>query len=402
MTTFRALVVEDEESKARTTKLLLEGFSLDDFDEWRGASPEVDIAGTQEEVDRLVEGAVSRGRPYDLLLLDLKYPKSATAKFSSEDKVYEGMEWLPEARRRLPEAAIVVYTSYPYEIAVEEVVKAILDHKANEFIPKTEPWLAVAQRLRIALRHSVDRRKAKRLAEDFQEMLESFAMRTLTEDVIAIIDNGRAPFESIARTIESGDASAIAASADRIRTTYQDIRRLALAKAKYLLGESESAQPINDLKAWLRDLYSSYEYWFEEIGANIVIEAGENIRLHVRQTELRVALLEVIFNAEHSLRESATPAGKRELRIRAAGGDGTPVTIVIEDNGDGFPLDALPDRVFEAGYTSRREVQDARRKNRHKGLGLHVAQRMMSSIGWKIEAGPAAVPPGARVTLTML
>jgi len=67
------------------------------------------------------------------------------------------------------------------------------------------------------------------------------------------------------------------------------------------------------------------------------------------------------------------------------------VCISVSDDGPGIPLDVLP-RVFEAGYTTRRERGGT-------GLGLSTARRLMLSLGGEILAES---PPGEGATFRLL
>ncbi len=112
----------------------------------------------------------------------------------------------------------------------------------------------------------------------------------------------------------------------------------------------------------------------ECLGDNRVLTYGD---------DLKIAVLELLQNAADAVIEAGVDV-THAVSVRVAP-HGAPrgVRIDVEDRGRGFSPEAL-DSMFKPG-TSFWTLDS----NRHRGMGLYVARRMMHSIGGSLEVRPA-------------
>ena len=102
-------------------------------------------------------------------------------------------------------------------------------------------------------------------------------------------------------------------------------------------------------------------------------------------SELARAILYVINNAI----EAVTGVQNAAITLRVIAG--SPLTeIQVIDNGPGIPVD-LRERVFEPFFTTKGPP--------HNGVGLHLANKIIQSIGGKIELQTPANGQGAQIVI---
>lgn len=173
MNPFRILLVDDDTEWSEGFTRKLKNFESEQQLGELGAVGcnrlEIRHVTNQDDADGALGEAGPRG--YDLVLLDLDYPEHpGPAVVRQPDSEFQGMRWLPDLRRKLPHAAIVIITSYPYENSLEGAVKAILDHHANDYVPKTTPFDHIAARIKIACQHAREMQKLDVLGKEYQSL----------------------------------------------------------------------------------------------------------------------------------------------------------------------------------------------------------------------------------------
>lgn len=392
MNVFRVLLVEDNLTWARNLRQNLETVTVKELTgiEYDNEMPSIDHAADQEAATT----AVAEAEPgdYDLILLDLVYPESPEKEVDEEgDGPFQGMEWLPELRRLQPHAAIVILTAYPGR-TLANVVKAIRDHHANDFLPKTAPFPELVTRIRFACERLRQRRLLTLLESEYRVLRRSHAARIYAEDGDRLLGQTKTSLLRIAQQIESGDRLMIQEAPERIRAECRQLRQ-ELVNLSKLLYQGQGPCHFVDVVKVVREVLALYELQAEEAGARVVgPDRRQSILLNTYESDLKIAVHEVVSNAIDALRESRRDAFERQLTVTVKPGENQSV-IVVADNGDGIRDDVLS-QLGKAGVSTRRE------DGRHQGIGVHIAQRMMEAIGGSFHAFNRP-EGGAEVRLTV-
>ena len=378
MTPLRVLMVEDEVDWARRFQDNLRAFAPSDLVGPGYGNPEFTLVSNQRDAERTVSEAGPAG--FQLVLLDLLYPENPGDVVSTVRPLYfRGVDWLPDLRRFLPAATIVVLTSYAHEQHLQNVVRAIRAHQADDFVPKTAPIEHVVERIGLAFQNARQRRRMAVLETELLSLTRGHAARTYAEDVAGLLQGMRLPLNRIAQQIETQDPSALAKAPDAIRgqvrfvmAEFDELTRM----MEQRLGLGCRTKGPVDVATLARDCLLLYERWIEDASAR---PFGPTLEEHVVVTtfhdDLAVALHETVFNAILALKLSQTPSSERRLDITVQD-SGKEVVICVRDNGDGFSDDAMED-VFQLGCTRWKE-------GGHQGLGLYIAKRMMHAVGGEI------------------
>jgi nitrogen fixation/metabolism regulation signal transduction histidine kinase len=147
------------------------------------------------------------------------------------------------------------------------------------------------------------------------------------------------------------------------------------------LGEVD----LNRLVVEIADLYRVKEI---EVQVDLDLDPAVE-RIEADAGRLRQILHNLIRNAVEALEGQAD--GWLGISTRAQGEPGARVVrVVVEDNGPGFPADAI-DRVFDPYVTS---------KPRGTGLGLAIVKKLVEEHGGGIEA--ANRPEGGAALIVVL
>lgn len=382
MSMFKVLIVDDDVEWAETFQSNLLAVPLARITGRDYEGIEFTHVTNQADADNAVTdqrsnngGPDSSLEEYDLVLLDLRYPLTLGGEPEEDEEAdFQGMTWLPELRRLQPGATIVILTGFAQFRDLENVVSAIRDHNANDFIPKTAPFHDVVARIRLAWENARRMQQLLMLEEEFRALLRTRAARTYAEDVAALLGQAKTSLYRIAKRIESGDTSAIASAANAIRGEFSVLNK-EFIDLTTLLNEGQERRHEIDLPTLVRQMLLLYQRMIDSVHAEAISPNGkQSIKVTTYEGDLKVALHEVISNALCSLEQSKTPAQERALSITVAADEGYAVIRVV-DNGDGFSDEALT-RVFERGYSSKGD--------HHLGLGLYIAKRMMHQIGGEI------------------
>jgi signal transduction histidine kinase len=332
-------------------------------------------AASQRDADHAIAHKEKDG--FDLIFLDLDYPENPSGSLAQNDGDYQGMKWLPDLRRLQPNSTIVILTSYASAEYLQHVVKAIRDFDANDFIPKSTPFDLLVARVRVAAENARSMRQLWMLEEEFRALVRTRATRTYAEDVAALLNQTKSSLFRIAQRIEAGDIAGIDAAPEAIRNEYRFLKE-EFDKLTELLDEGQEDRRPVDVAALIRQLIRLYEREIERTQAKSVgPDDRQSIALMTYEGDLKLALHEVLNNALDSLARSTQRAPEdRRLECRVEKVDRTVIIRVI-DNGDGFSDEAIS-HMFERGFSTKQD--------HHRGMGLHIAKRMMNQIGGDIEA----------------
>jgi signal transduction histidine kinase len=215
------------------------------------------------------------------------------------------------------------------------------------------------------------------LEEEFRSLVRTRATRTYAEDVAALLSQTKAALYRIAQRIEAGDVAGINSAPEAIRNEYRFLKE-EFDKLTELLDEGRENRHEVDVAALIRQMLLLYEKEIERAQAKPAgPDEKQSVVLTTYEGDLRLTLHEVLNNALESLRDSIKTSPKdRKLECSVEHVNGRAIIRVI-DNGDGFSDEAIA-HMFERGYPSK--------KDRHRGMGLHIAKRMMNQIGGDIEA----------------
>jgi len=374
MRPFRILIVEDDEIWNETFLQNLETVPPFDLTGKDYERLDVSTVTNQEDATKAITTADKIG--FDLVLLDLKYPLVPNGPLN-EDK-FQGMIWLPELRRAQPNAAIVILTAYAPETDVHDVVWAIKEHHADDFVPKTEGFDQIAARIHVACESARRAQQLILLEKEFFSLYRTRAARaqTFAEDIAALVGRMKASLFRVAQRIDSGDSSAIATAGASIRNEFSSFDKEFMELSDLLIKGQDQPEQV-DVADMVRQLIRLYEKMIEASHAKANLPGEfQSAVLTTYKSDLKVALHEVITNALEALEDtSLLSTGSKTLDVSVIPA-GENVTIRVADNGVGFSDEAIA-HMFEPGYSNA--------GGRHNGLGLYIAQRMMHQTGGEIE-----------------
>jgi signal transduction histidine kinase len=358
MGTLNILFVEDEAQSAAELSDLLKKAGGGRLASEAYGPVDVVPASNQQDAQRFAEEA-----RYDIVLLDLEYPAVAGGPIDRDSpNRFCGLQWLPELRRLQPGAAIVILTKYAQ---VENILAALREGAANDFLAKTDPFDSIAARIQTAWKNAAKLRRAERGREEFWDLLRSEAARVYAEDVGALISQVKSPLYRIAREIESQDGSAVREAPNRIRDAFtklwDEYKRLtaALPRANEKMEEFDL---VEDLIKPTAEVYNGV--------IKTPVPLDPPVRLTTYRSDVRVAL--------HELLRNALEYGTGPVEIMLERVDGGANIHVI--NHQGFSGEAI-NHLFEPGFTTKANVPQ------HSGRGLWLARRLLRAIGGDVNAG---------------
>jgi signal transduction histidine kinase len=381
MKIFSILVVEDDrryrEELMRTLKL--GGHEL------FGQGVEVNIAtaSNQEEADAALKNAPEFG--FDLIILDLWYPRGGT----DVDGGCHGLDWLPQLRLAQTNAAIVVMSSYGYEEFLAVVVRALRTGDADEFIPKNAPWQEMRNRIRWALGSAPRGRGRREAARQASRPMRSQVRFSAAEDVLQAARGARIRLIQIAEDLDSKGGPEGSGAAEAIRNELDALDlKLTSIGARLVGPRAEDAEELNCGKL-ARDLGDLFRLQLANMDGAVetTLDTGD-LTAVTYEGDLNVALREVLQNAVLAAWQGESKPAIGITVSRQA----EYVRIAVSDSGPGFPAAAV-DHMFEQDNSH----WPGGNSSGHAGMGLHIARRMMLSIGGDILA--ENVGGHARVTL---
>lgn len=369
MTDFNILIVEDDE----VTTDLYHDLLLRDAEDIAGKDRQIIIRKAKNQAE--AEGAVEKAPlgDYDLVFLDLSYPRDEHDK--GED--FYGPKWLPKLRTAQPDAAIIILTSHAYDDYMGRAVKALRDHGADEFIPKDLKWDKVKPRIAESLLH-VRRERALRIAT---RPGRSNVSRTAAEDICSAVASAHSRLSEIADDLEGGDPSRVEQAPNAIRAEMKSLQGRLTRISSKLAGYQPKDPEEEGCAGLVRDLADHFAVQLRPRGGTVrVTLASDDLSALTYKEDLEVALREILQNAVDAALEAKGMTAPPNVHVSVERRNEY-IILVVTDSGKGFPK-AVVDRMFhpENSHWSERDPK------RHSGMGLYVAQRMMTSIGGEIDA----------------
>lgn len=170
--------------------------------------------------------------------------------------------------------------------------------------------------------------------------------------------------------------------AELVRRAQVEVERMhGLLRNLLDFARDEPAQAVEvDLPQLMQDALATVRHQPAFRGVALEVEAVGEPRVRADPARIHQVLVNLLLNAAQ--------AGARRVRLRA--GAGPPVTLAVEDDGEGIAPEHLP-RIFEPFWTTRSP-------GRGTGLGLAIAQRIVEQSGGRIEVSSA---PGRGSTFVL-
>jgi signal transduction histidine kinase len=271
-------------------------------------------------------------------------------------------------------------SSYGYEEFLAVVVRALREGKADEFIPKNAPWEEMRERIRWALEYAPRGTGGRLAARTASHPMRSQVAYPAAEDILRAAQCAHIRLVQVTEDLASKEGSASQRAAAAIRTELDalDLKLTSIA-ARLALPRAEDAKALN-CGSLARDLGNLFR--LQLAGRDGVVETSleerDDLTAVTYEDDLSVALREVLQNAVLAALqgESTTPAISVTVLRQAEY-----VRIAVSDSGPGFPA-AVIDHMFEQGNSHWPDGDSSQ----HAGMGLHIARRMMFSIGGDVLA----------------
>src|SRR5580658_3845048 len=350
MSEMKILLIEDEEWYARSLLAALLEYGAGNLS---GGVFNM-LAPPQHVTNQADASRAASGGEFDLVILDLVYPATASANVERN----LGIELLPELRRAQPRAAIVILTSHPGLESLAMVVQSIRDYQADDFVPKTADLKnEILPRLRVAWEHARSHRLTVMLKEEYRSLVRTRAARTYAEDVMALVGEVSTPLHRLASKIGQGDLAEAREAGERLQAEFEGLYQ-AIETLTKCLGEGKDHKTRVDVAEMLDQIKKLYEDLFKTSKARLRLSSSGPTKITTYEGDLKVALFEVTQNAVDSLEKSATSPADREVRMELSPAE-TGVRVSITDNGGGFSDDAI-ENMYKPGFTTRED-------GRHQG-----------------------------------
>lgn len=376
---FYVLLVEDEECQRASLVTLLR--QNDQEVSGQGVGLEVREAADQADAEAALREAPEYG--YDLILLDLKYPKDK----ADESLDFRGVKWLPALRAAQPDSAIVVMTAWGHHDFLEHAVAALRDGRADEFIPKETPWPEKLARIKKALENARSRRSERQAARPMRSQVS----RPAADDIVLAMQRVRNQLLNTAKDLDSRDSSKLVQAPAEIRNAVRVLDEELTSIAGKLAGPRFADAKQVDCGRLAKDLGSCFELQLRARrgGVDALLDERGHLCALSYEEDLTVALKEVLQNAVFAALSEESVPPRVQVNVERSG---EYVKLIVTDSGPGFPPASL-DHLFEQDNSQWTDAGPSQ----HAGMGLYIARRMMYAIGGDIIAENAE--GHARVTL---
>lgn len=156
---------------------------------------------------------------------------------------------------------------------------------------------------------------------------------------------------------------------------------------------SRTQQLIDNLLAYGKDIDADHSEWvalepfLAQLASKSRLKSASCARIDVYGVRFYLGLL------FENLARNSRDAGAREISVclePEGGGDGAAVALLVEDDGAGFPTGADLETLVDPFVTLR---------SRGAGLGLHLANRIVASMGGRLSLYRMAKGAGIRISL---
>jgi signal transduction histidine kinase len=267
-------------------------------------------------------------------------------------------------------------------VATDAAGGGLSAHAAHERLAALAAPLAAAVHL-LLLQDGARRRRRDELAPD-EELRQAEKMAALGELVAGVAHEINNPLTGISAFAELLlDEPLTPEQREGARLIKREADR-AVAIVRDLLVFSRDADPAwfpVDVNAVVERVLRMRAYALREAGVAVHVELDPALpRVRGDEARLQQAVLNIVLNAEHALRDVA----ERRLAVRSARAAGDRVVVTVTDSGPGMAPETLA-RVFEPFFTTKPPGEGT-------GLGLSVGYGIVQALGGEIVARSA---PGA-------
>jgi two-component system, OmpR family, sensor histidine kinase CpxA len=220
------------------------------------------------------------------------------------------------------------------------------------------------------------------LARDFDRMAERIQdlLRKQQELLGDISHELRSPLARLNVSLELVRRG----EADAVERMQADLKRLDILIGQILTltrlqtrGDPKIETPVN-LRAIVEGVAEDARFEVNEDGKSVVVSRADDCWLNGDPALLRSCIENVVRNAVHYTKPRTGVA----LSVTLLSGGAPSARILVEDEGEGVPPDAL-DRIFEPFY---RVTEGGEHQTGGTGLGLSIAQRIAIVYGGSIHA----------------
>lgn len=353
----RILVAEDDDDISESVAEVLED-----------AGYSVDICRNgKEALDSL------RGRPADLIVLDLMMP------------VMDGWEFraIQRADRAIADIPVVVISAdgSPKAAAVHAESYVKKPFAANELVSAVERVLLERERRNLAARLEETERLAllgtiaAGVGHEINNPL-SFTLGNLelSETVISAIRTDLAELRQASPATDISDSLGVVSDKlDRLSVLLQDSRtgaervRLIVRNLQSLSRRSEDRRVRLDIK---KVIDSAISMVWSQIKSRAKLERlySEGVEVSGDETRLGQVFLNLLVNAAQAIRETAPELNRIQVVVRK---DGKRAIVEVRDSGTGMSQ-ALRSRIFEPFFTTKGQGQGT-------GLGLSICRDIVEA-----------------------
>jgi len=448
----RIMIVDDNEAIHHDFKRILDrrqpvSTSLDDLERNLGGAPvapapvvstnyELKFSYQGEEAARAIKEGRVDGRPYAVAFVDIRMPpgidgiETIARMWESQPELeivlcsaYSDYSWDDIANRLHPGDRLVVLRK-PFDPIEVRQLAACLTEKwqrgraLDDRLRNLEATVhaEVEARMRERQRHEEEQRRSRRL-EALGRLAAGLAheINTPTQFATSNLEYLTACITPIADALDTqrkllGRVAAREVSADEACRSADELNwaetlaeipraiedaRTGLARISRIVQSVRSHAHLRDreclvsvnvneqVKAALELARNEYKY-----DADVVAELGDVPRVLGDPGDLSLAILNLVVNAAHAIREVRQPGAPRGTITVTTRGIRDRVEIAIADTGGGIPAD-VKDRVFEPFFTTKPMGQGT-------GQGLSIAratvvERHHGSLDFETEVGKGTV-----------
>jgi signal transduction histidine kinase len=165
----------------------------------------------------------------------------------------------------------------------------------------------------------------------------------------------------------------------------QNLNAARATRASALLSETVPVRPV------IEDLVFAFSHVFRERGLSVAIDIPADITFRGSRDDLQ----EMLGN----LLENAHAWARSRIRVKGSCMAGNRLTVCIEDDGPGFPVELLA-TISNAHPSPDPDVQPTHGIRGSTGLGLVITQEIAAQLRGRLELANA-VGGGAIATLSL-
>jgi len=387
-----------------------------------GVRFEVDAASQGQEGLELAKRALAEGRPYEAAFVDMRMPPG-----------WDGLETILHLWQVQPALQVIICTAYS-DHSWEEINRRL--SQSDRFLILKKPFDNVEVR-QLACALASRARLEREVAETNRRMIEASRLAGMAEVATGVLHNVGNVLNSVnvAATLvhdrlRQSKAPTLAKAVQLLEDHKQDLaaflttddkgRQLpAFLKALSDHLQSEQAELLRELAVLttnvghIKEIIAMQQNYakvsgvierlspaqlavdalnirsasFVRHGIRIVRDFAEAPQIAVDRHKVLQILINLLSNAKHAVCNNDQPEKRITVRVRHQ--PGGPVTIAVEDNGQGISAEDQR-KIFQYGFTTKKDGH---------GFGLHSGANAAKEMGGSLSA--ASEGPGRGATFTL-